>query len=452
MSRKWLLSKVLLPFADYLRGTSIMKKYEFLMESQWWSREKIEELQNTKLTRLIAHAYDYVPFYRKVFKANNIAPEDIKTQEDLVKIPPLTKEMVRNYGFTELLSVNISEKQRYLGRTGGSTGEPLRFWRDKESKSWAWGAMYRFWGWTGTQIWDKKYMVFGGSIGGFMLNKSRARLRLEKFLTGNVPLISAADLREENLKRCLTEIQLSTNIHFIRGYPSALYVLAKYINSNNHKISNIKGILTTADILYPNYREEIEKAFNCFVYDQYGSGEIHSIAGQCGKAHLYHVFDEHVIIEQKVTADTNKNALFTDLDNFVSPFIRYDLGDVIVESNETCDCGRHLSTIKEIKGRVQDYIVASNGNLITGTFFSYIFMYIKGIDQYQIIQEEIDYLKLLVKPNKYYDEEEMKTYIEEIKTYVGENALIEIIEVDEIPVLKSGKRVIVQSRVEINFD
>ena len=452
MSRKWLLSKFLIPLSDYYRGTSTLKKYKFLMESQWWSKEKIEELQNKKLTRLISYAYVNVPFYRKVFKTNNIFPEDIKTHEDLVKIPPLTKDMVRNYGFTDLLSTCLPKKRRYMGRTGGSTGEPLRFWRDKDSGSWAWGAMYRFWGWAGLQIWDKKFSVFGGSLGGFLTNKSRIRLSLEKFLTGTVPIISAFDLLEENMKSCVTEIQSSTDIHYIRGYASALFILAKYINSQNYEILNIKGILTTADNLYPSYREEIEKAFNCNVYDQYGSGEIYAIAGQCDKASFYHVFDEHVIVENKVTSETEKNALITDLDNYASPFIRYDLGDVIVESKESCDCGRNLSTIREIKGRVQDYIVTSNGNLITGNFFPHIFQTVKGIDQFQIIQEEIDFLKLLVKPNKYYTEEEMKTYSEKIKTYVGENALIEVIQVNEIPVLKSGKRAIVQSKVEINFN
>ena len=124
---------ILYPISDKLRGTSITKKYKLLMESQWWSKEKIEEFQDKKLKRLISYAYENVPYYRRVFKANNITPDDIKKQEDLIKIPPLTKETVRKHGFDNLVSSNFLEKRRYLGRTGGSTGEPLRFWRDKES-------------------------------------------------------------------------------------------------------------------------------------------------------------------------------------------------------------------------------------------------------------------------------------------------------------------------------
>ena len=163
---------------------------------------------------------------------------------------------------------------------------------------------------------------------------------------------------EENTKSCVSEIQSSTDIHYIRGYASALFILAKYINSHNYEILNVKGILTTADILYPSYREEIEKAFNCFVYDQYGSGEIHAIAGQCDKVSLYHVFDEHVIVENKVTSETEKNALITDLDNYA-----WEAGIKLSLANSNIQVFIPLVNSKDLKNISDDFHSSFSENI-----------------------------------------------------------------------------------------
>ena len=84
-------------------GKIYRKTYRFLQESQYWSKERIEQCQLKKLQELVKHAYETVPYYNKLFKKNRIKPNDIKDLENIQKIPYLTKEIIRE-NLDELVS------------------------------------------------------------------------------------------------------------------------------------------------------------------------------------------------------------------------------------------------------------------------------------------------------------------------------------------------------------
>ncbi|MCK5559768.1 MAG: phenylacetate--CoA ligase family protein, partial [Thermoplasmata archaeon] len=86
---------LLYPLIDLKRGSKTLKYLRELNQSQWWSRERLEELQNKRLKALIRHAYKNVPYYHKMFKQLRLLPIDIKTTKDLSKLPLLTKENIR---------------------------------------------------------------------------------------------------------------------------------------------------------------------------------------------------------------------------------------------------------------------------------------------------------------------------------------------------------------------
>ncbi|MHA1354654.1 MAG: phenylacetate--CoA ligase family protein [Candidatus Heimdallarchaeota archaeon] len=447
--REFIFKNVLYPPIDLVRGTRTIKNYKFLMKSQWWNKAKLNEYQNTKLQLLIQHAYENVPYYRKLFKTENLVPSDIKSKDDLHKIPPLKKEHIREFAFSDLLATNISGKRRISGRTGGSTGEPLQYFRDKNSKSWSVGATYRCNNWGGLRIAEKRIQLSGGSLGGFLTSKSKLTLKLEQFLTGII-VVPAFELSHENLNSYVNLMNQKKKVSYLRGYPSALFVLAKHINKTESIKREYNAVFTTAEKLYDFQKLEIEQAFNCKVFDQYGCGEINSIAAQCEETNLYHVFDEHVIVENDKTS-TNKNARVTDLDNFVAPLIRYENMDVLPFSQDKCPCGRELSVLEKIEGRTHDFITTIDGNLVAGEFFPHLFQKIIGIDQYQIIQEKIDLIKVTVKPNDKYTEEEMTAYLKKIQEYCGGKTVdIELIKVNEFPPSKSGKRIFIKSNVSLN--
>jgi phenylacetate-CoA ligase len=95
-----------------------------LQESQWWSKEQLEEYQLQQLSKLLQHAYENVPYYRRVFDERGFKPKDIPDFTDLQMLPYLTKEDVRT-NFNDLIARNIPKEQMDYGTTGGSTAVPL---------------------------------------------------------------------------------------------------------------------------------------------------------------------------------------------------------------------------------------------------------------------------------------------------------------------------------------
>ena len=100
--------------------------YNFLNESQWWSQEKLKEYQMKQLQKMLSHAYENVPYYKRVFDERGLQPKDIQNMEDLKKLPYLTKEVVKK-NFDELVATNIPKSRVELKRTSGSTGSPFQF-------------------------------------------------------------------------------------------------------------------------------------------------------------------------------------------------------------------------------------------------------------------------------------------------------------------------------------
>ncbi len=113
--------------------------YNFLQESQWWSGQKLEEYQMRQLSNLLHHAYENVPFYRKVFDERGLKPDDIHHFGDLRKLPYLTKDIIRER-LSDLVSRNYCERKLQYVTTGGSTGIPLGFYAERgihNAREWA---------------------------------------------------------------------------------------------------------------------------------------------------------------------------------------------------------------------------------------------------------------------------------------------------------------------------
>ena len=111
----------------------------------------------------------------------------------------------------------------------------------------------------------------------------------------------------------------------IIGYATALEMVSNYIIKNNVilKNNNLKGVFSTAEMLQPFMKNNIEKAFNVDVYNSYGSSEIQSIADTCDYGAM-HVHDERVILRKD---KIDGSLLVTDLDNFSLPYINYQIND-----------------------------------------------------------------------------------------------------------------------------
>lgn len=437
----------LLPLADITIGTKISKNLRFLEKSQWWSKEELLKYQNKKLRELVEHAYMKVPYYHRQWKKLNLKPEDIKTVEDLRKIPIITKEDIRK-NFEDFKSKDFADRKPKSATTGGSTGEPLKFYYDLDAWSMSWACYYRGWNYAGYNVGDKIITIGGSSVVPSQKPSFQKQVK-SKIIERHIGL-SAFDMNEENMRK-YSEIIKKYKPLFLRGYPSSLYIFAKFCEKNSISFPTIRAAFTTAETLFHIYRKEIENSFGIKVFDEYGMRDGGANAHECTEHTGLHISTEKSVVEfvknnENISSDDLGKIILTDLYNYSFPFIRYDVGDIGAPSDENCSCGRGLPLLKKIEGRITEIIQFSDGTMWAGPVLTLVF---KDFDiiQYQVIQENQDEIILRIVKGKTFSEEEAKKLIQIFKYHAGKNGSVEIAYVDKIQVAKSGKRQFVISKI-----
>lgn len=438
---------ILYPIGESFLGTSTLKKLKVLEKTQWWSAEQIRELQNEKLRALIKHVYENVPYYQRLFQERGLTDKDIQNVADLPKLPILTKDDIRQ-NFTDLIARDSRKRKPIPNATGGSTGEPLKFYIDMEVASIAWAGTLRGWEWAGYKLGDKRATLAGSSL---VPDKPPSLVDRLRWLGERNQPLSAVHLDEDRMASYAKKIA-SYKPGFLRGYPSAIYTFANYLKETGKNTVRIKAVFTTAEALLPQHREVIEGQFGCKVFDQYGCYDGGPQAMECSEHRGFHISAEKVIIEfvdkdmQPVPQGESGEIITTDLYNYTMPFIRYAVGDSGTLSREQCPCGRGLPLIESLEGRVTDIIVFGNGVTLSGPALTLVFKDC-NIKQYQVIQEAEDKLLIKVVKGEGYTEQDTNHFMNTIGAHIGQEIDIETRFVAEIPPTKAGKWKFIISKV-----
>jgi len=431
-----------------------VKNLKVLNKTQWLPFSEIELYQNQKLQHLLTHAYENVPYYHRLFRTLGLKPTDIKTQHDLKKLPILTKETIRK-NLSELIPMNYEKESLMPTATGGSTGEPMKFYINDNWQAWNMAAAYRQWNWAGYDIGDK--LIYLWSSPHDIYFQEALKNRLLNFFH-RTRYLDALQLTENTMDEYIKVLQLY-HPKIINAYASAIYILAEYMEKKGINDIHPKAILTSCEMLFPFQRAVIEKTFGCRVYDYYSGRDTTFHAGECSEHIGYHMALENAVVEflknnEAVSYGEIGKMIITDLENYAMPFIRYEIGDLGKLSDETCPCGRHLPLLKEISGRIRDVIVTKDGKYLTGAFISTLFYdkrgRTKGIKQYQFIQQTKDHAILKIVKAEDFSQEKLDKIIEKITSQCGDMR-IETEFVDVILPTQSGKYRSVMSEVEIHI-
>jgi phenylacetate-CoA ligase len=420
---------------DILSSYKIQKStYNFLKKTQNWSEKKLLDYQLKLLANLLTHSYDNVPYYSKIFDEINLKPNDIQSIKDLQKIPFLTRDLViKNQD--NLKAKNYSKNKFELKTTGGTTGNPLNLYIEKGK-------------WLANHLAYNR--IFMERAGYNRKNKAVSILGMQKesiyhpiFRTLELSSFYITDKADIYIKK-IREFKPK----YIISYPSAIGFLSKYINEHkiNH-IENIKGIFCHGEPLYEWELKFIEEAFNCKVYDIYGHGEKSVIAATCDKSHDYHVFPEYCIVELidkngiNITKEGEIGELVvTGLHSHIFPFIRYKTGDLGIFTKKKCICERNYPIIKSIIGRINEYLVTKNGELIHLKIINYFIsensLYIK---KWQLIQEKKGLLVLSIIKDEKFSKKQMEKIKENFDNKYKAKFELKINEVEKIEQTGSSK-------------
>jgi phenylacetate-CoA ligase len=234
---------------------------------------------------------------------------------------------------------------------------------------------------------------------------------------------------------------------YFYGFASALSVFANLMEKQDLAFaSRFRGVVSTAETLSDEKRRVIEHAFGAPVINEYGAKDAGIIAYQCPDGNM-HVTEENLVLEV-LDVKTNTGVrdgqsglvTITDLTNYSMPRIRYELGDMVtLSSNKSCSCGIQLEILERVEGREDDTFVSQSGRLIHGIYWAHIVRNMNGIQQFQLIQHDLENVTLRIVPNpSSFDSKEVDTLVKDIYEALGK-VNVKIQYCDEIEPSASGK-------------
>jgi len=408
---------------------------EFLAHSQWWPLERQRDYQDQKLQQLVRHAYDTVPYYHEVMVAGKLKPEDIRTVDDLAKLPVLEKQTVRER-FDDLLSRGWPERRVMASETGGTTGTALKLAMDVDTVPWQWAVWWRHRQRFGLRV-HEPFVVFAGRYVVPLQTMSPPIWR--RNLPMHQTYVSVHHLTRQNMAP-LTRYLQKRRVRYYSGYPSALYLFASYLLDQNVRLNHPPRITTTgAETLLPHQRRVIEEAFETEVADQYGATEACGNISECEK-HVYHVDMEFGIVEFlpiEGLPSHIRRIVCTALHNPVMPLIRYNIGDIATMADTPCPCGRAAPVVARIDGRIESYIITPDGRQLGRLDF--LFKKTKHIKEAQLYQDRLDHVLVRIVPAPAYVAADQESLLREMRTYVGDEIRVDVQLVDDIPREANGK-------------
>ncbi len=437
---KWIISK---------RAKSF---YFWLKSLEFSSKDELERLQLRRLRSLLQHAYLTVPYYKRTFDAVGLKPNQIKSIADVYKIPLLSKQDVRANVHFAMFSELHDKKEMHKINTSGSTGEPFVCYADKFQLEMRFATTLRALEMSGWKFGDRQLRLWHQTLG--MTRTQALKERIDAWFMRR-HFIPAFEMSENSLKSLIKTIEKKKPV-LIDGYAESLNFIA--IASTAKSKHSPRAVMSSAQQLTDTTRAQIENQFGAKVLDKYGSREFSGIAYQCLESAHHHVQDESYLLEILVDGRPARvgevgEIVITDLNNFSMPLIRYRIGDMAIAVEQVpCNCGRPHSQIGAISGRTQALISCSNGVWLPGTFFAHFFKdFDFAVQHYQITQDTPEKFTLKVVPKSQFTNEVKNRIVSELKVYTGQEQLIDVELVVEIPLLKTGKRTPVVSKVKLDF-
>jgi phenylacetate-CoA ligase len=380
------------------RLATLMKQFE---RTQWLPMDELQYRQLGNLRTLVRYAAQHSPYFRRRMKEAGLEPEDLATAEALRHLPVLRRRDVQQAGedlfcdATPPAHGKINET-----RTSGSTGEPVVIRRTGiTSLMWLANTLR-------DHLWHQR--DFAGRLALIRANLSArsaqkswgppASLIYRTGPSETMPITTDIPRQVEWLQQFDPD--------YLLIYPNTLAGVLRHCREHDIRLQRLRQIRTIGETVAPSLRQATLDVLGVGIADVYSSQEIGSIAVQCPQTGLYHVMSESVIVEvlgeggEPCGEGEVGRVTVTDLHNFATPLVRYDIGDM-AEAGGACACGRGLPTLRRILGRERNLILMPDGRRHWPLVGFAGFRDVAPVEQYQLIQhnrEEIEVRLVATRP------------------------------------------------------
>jgi phenylacetate-CoA ligase len=438
-----LVQDILYPADLWRRGDMAILRYSREFErTQFLPAEEIRAIQLRRLKELLAHAYERCPFYRRRFEEAKLTPGEVKALEDLARLPTLEKREIQEHR-DEMVASGWPSDDLVPNMTGGSTGHPLSFFLSQDRCRSRTAATLRHNRWAGWEVGDRAAWIWGAPRDRPVLTWKN---RLRSSLLEPMLFLDAGHITEDKLARFHEDLK-QFRPKVILGYSRALVLFAKFLQAKGLTPTPPGAIITTAEVLEPEDRTLLESVFGCRVFNRYGCREVSMIASECDKHQGLHVMAEGLFVEvirgdgTPAAPGETGQVLVTDLMNYAMPLIRYRIGDMAAWEPGACPCGRGLPRLRNISGRVTEFLIGADGRLVSGAAMTINLVAKRpSLGQVQIHQDEFGKVLFRIHPGAGFNETEDRRFIEEAaRYYLGQEMVVDLQLVDEMKPEPSGK-------------
>ena len=418
-----------------------------LRAGQWLDRSASRVDQDRRLSELLQHAAQHVPYYREVLAQAGVCESPGRVLVDrFAQIPLLDKQTMRTR-FDDLKSDDLSTRTWVYDSTGGSTGEPVRLVHDSDYADWT-RSLFIVGNCLACRRPDETKLHLWGSVNDLTGQETR-RARLGMWMRNEVWLNSFR-MTPGFMHSCVELVNQSRPDHII-GYVESIVELARFIERNGLEVHSPKTVATAAGCLQPHMRELIHRVFRAQVFDQYGSREVSAMATECERHEGLHVPLQAVLVE--VIRDDGTPAepgetgriVVTSLVNYAMPLIRYDIGDLGAWAEAPCSCGRVWPLLSSITGRISDTFVSADGTLVAGQYFHYVFFLQDWVEKFQVVQESTRQIRARIVRRKDMpgvgeaETAGMEEIVQKVHLAMGDDCDVAFEFVDDIEPSASGK-------------
>lgn len=398
-----------------------------LSQSQWWSPAEMRAAQWRQLLPLLAHAAGQSPYYRDLFARHGIAAPTAPDDALFARIPVSTRADLQAAG-ESLHCRSLPSAHGKVGdfRTSGSSGRPLSFRRTA-----AWGEI-----WSALAMreyfWQRR--DFSRRLGAIRLFNDNGApwpegARSDSWspsLGALYPTGPAFGLNVAAKPDHQLDWLERTKPDYLTSFPSNFRALVEHARRAGRPLPPVLELRTVGETLTDDDRRLISEAWKTPVTDMYTCEEVGYLALQCPDHPGYHVQSEHVLLE--VLDDRGDpcapgevgRVVVTDLHNFATPFIRYDIGD-LAEAGPPCACGRGLPVLRRILGRTRNRLTLPDGTKAFPRLAERWLAATPGANilQYRIIQRSLTRIEMQVVAEKALDEAQRDYLTKVLHTALG---------------------------------
>ena len=421
-------------------GRSFERRLESLKASDLWDASQIRAYQETQISGLIETAYRETVYYRRVMDERGLTPSDIRTPDDLRKMPILTKSDVRRHR-DEMVTANSRRRKLHTIHTSGSTGPPMEILTPREGLAFKWAVWWRH---------RERFNMRRGMRYVSITSAPwvRSDQRSPPYWRWNraehkafVPMQQIVPSKIADIVRFLD----SNDFRYWAGYPSVLHSLVIAATEAGLSLSaRPRAIFTGAEALFDHQRADLATFAGVQASQMYGFNEGAGNASECPAGSLHEDFEYGYMecvdpVVDDAAGTITGPIVATGFSNRAMPLIRYEVGDVGVwrPDDYSCPCGRQSRVLAAVDGRLEDYVVTPEG--LRARRIGDIFKGMSSLKQFQIAQTRPERItmRLAVKPG--FDQKDEDILRKRVGLWLSDSLKVRFEYVDSIAPGPTGK-------------